>query len=418
LDYFRYYLTGTFNLEYFSQQIEWSMKRSWFIVLALISSLPAFSQDDKKEMKKLIDENMILAAQQYKYMQTILPNDKLPRSYDSVKKELVTSASDWWCSGFYPGSLWYLFEYTHDESLETEALRSTALLEKEKGNTGTHDLGFMMGCSYGNANRISPNPKYAEILLTSARSLATRFNPKVGCIKSWDSKAGDFLVIIDNMMNLELLFWATKVSGDSSFYKIAVTHANTTMKNHFRNDNSSYHVLNYDAETGAVKEKRTAQGAANESAWARGQAWGLYGYTATYRETKDPVYLEQAKKIADYILTNSNLPADGIPYWDYNAPGVPNALRDASAASIMASALLELAKYVPRSWGDNYKALAKTILRTLSGSTYRAAQGTTGGFILKHCIGHLPAKSEVDVPLTYADYYFIEALMRYKKWYL
>jgi hypothetical protein len=335
-----------------------------------------------------------------------------------VKNELITSGSDWWCSGFYPGTLWYLYEYTKDESLKTEALRSTGLLEKEKNNTGTHDLGFMMGCSYGNANRLSPKSEYKEILLTSARSLSTRFNPKVGCIKSWDSKAGDFLVIIDNMMNLELLFWATKVSGDSSFYKIAVTHANTTLKNHFRNDNSSYHVLNYDAETGAVKERRTAQGAANESAWARGQAWGLYGYTATYRETKDPVYLEQAKKIADFILTNANLPADGVPFWDYNAPGIPNVLRDASAASIMASAFLELNKYVPASLGDNYVSLAKKILKTLSASTYKAAQGTNGGFILKHGVGHLPAKSEVDVPLTYGDYYFIEALMRYKKWHL
>jgi len=299
-----------------------------------------------------------------------------------------------------------------------EALRSTSLLEKEKNNTGTHDLGFMMGCSYGNANRIEPKPGYKEILLTSARSLSTRFNPKVGCIKSWDSKTGDFLVIIDNMMNLELLFWATKVSGDSSFYKIAVTHANTTLKNHFRSDNSSYHVLNYDEQTGAVKEKKTAQGAANESAWARGQAWGLYGYTVTYRETKDPIYLEQAKKIANFIVLNPNLPLDGIPYWDFNAPNIPNALRDASAAAILASALLELTRYVGKDLANTYLNLAKNIIKTLSSAEYTGGPGTHGGFILKHGVGHLPAKSEVDVPLTYADYYFIEALMRYKKWYL
>src|ERR1043165_8014932 len=394
------------------------MKRLWLIALVFINSLPAFSQGDKKEMQKLIDDNIKSAAKQYKYMRTLLPEDKLPRSYDSVKNQLITSGSDWWCSGFYPGTLWYLYQYTKDKSLMKEALRSTALLEKEKYNTRTHDLGFMMGCSYGNANRIAPKSEYRDILLTSARSLSTRFNPKVGCIRSWDSKSGDFLVIIDNMMNLELLFWATKIYGDSSFYKIAVTHANTTLKNHFRSDNSSYHVLNYDEETGAVKEKKTAQGAANESAWARGQAWGLYGYTATYRETKDPVYLEQAKKIADFILTNANLPSDGIPYWDFNAPGIPNALRDASAAAIIASALLELNKYVPGSLGNNYVALAKSILRRLSGSVYKAKLQTNGGFIIKHCVGHLPAKSEVDVPLTYADYYFIEALMRYKSWYL
>ena len=378
----------------------------------------AFTQYSEREMQKLIVDNLQSAVKQYKHMQKLLPAGKLPRSYDSVKNELIVSGSDWWCSGFYPGVLWYMYEYTKDESLKAEAIRSTELLEKEKNNTGTHDLGFMMGCSYGNANRLAPATRYNEILLTSAKSLATRFNPKVGCIKSWDSKAGDFLVIIDNMMNLELLFWATKVSGDSSFYKIAVTHANTTLKNHFRDDNSSYHVLNYDPETGKIKEKRTAQGAANESAWARGQAWGLYGFTAIYRETKDPIYLEQAKNIADYILLNQNLPADGVPYWDFNAPNIPNALRDASSAAILASALLELNKYVPGSWGNNYMALARSIIKTLSGPIYKATQGTNGGFILKHGVGHLPAKSEVDVPLTYGDYYYIEALMRYKNWYL
>ena len=378
----------------------------------------AFTQYSEREMQKLIVDNLQSAVKQYKHMQKLLPAGKLPRSYDSVKNELIVSGSDWWCSGFYPGVLWYMYEYTKDESLKAEALRSTTLLEKEKNNTGTHDLGFMMGCSYGNANRVAPRPGYNEILLTSAQSLASRFNPKVGCIKSWDSKAGDFLVIIDNMMNLELLFWATKFSGDSSFYKIAVTHANTTLKNHFRDDNSSYHVLNYDPETGKIKEKRTAQGAANESAWARGQAWGLYGFTAIYRETKDPIYLEQAKNIADYILLNQNLPADGVPYWDFNAPNIPNALRDASSAAILASALLELNKYVPASWGNNYMALARSIIKTLSGPIYKATQGTNGGFILKHGVGHLPAKSEVDVPLTYGDYYYIEALMRYKNWYL
>jgi hypothetical protein len=394
------------------------MKKFFCVALITVWRLLSFSQDVKKDMGNLVDENMKSAARQYLYMQTLLPEDKLPRSYDSIKNELITSNSEWWCSGFYPGTLWYLYEYTKHKDLKTEALRSTQLLEKEKNNTGTHDLGFMMGCSYGNANRLDPKPEYKEILLTSARSLATRFNSKVGCIKSWNSKPGDFLVIIDNMMNLELLFWATRVSGDSSFYKIAITHANTTIKNHFRNDNSSYHVLNYDPETGAVKEKKTAQGAANESAWARGQAWGLYGFTATYRETKDPVYLEQAKKIADFLVGNHNLPADGIPYWDFNAPGIPGALRDASAAAILAAALLELSKYTDKDRGKIFLTLAESIIKTLSGAPYKAKPATNGGFILKHGVGHLPAKSEVDVPLTYADYYFIEALMRYRNWYL
>jgi uncharacterized protein YyaL (SSP411 family) len=273
----------------------------------------------------------------------------------------------------------------------------------------------MMFCSFGNAERFASKPEYKDILLTSARSLSTRFNPRVGCIKSWDSKPGDFLVIIDNMMNLELLFWATRVSGDSSFYKIAVTHANTTMKNHFRPDYSSYHVVNYDPGTGTVKQKRTAQGAADESAWARGQAWGLYGFTVMYRETKDKKYLDQANHIAEFILHHPNLPADKIPYWDFNAPGIPNALRDASAAAIISSALIELSGYATGKEKEEYLSVAETILKNLSNPPYKAETGTNGGFILQHCVGHMPNKTEVDVPLTYADYYFVEAMKRYKE---
>jgi uncharacterized protein YyaL (SSP411 family) len=217
------------------------------------------------------------------------------------------------------------------------------------------------------------------------------------------------------MMNLELLFEETKATGDSSFYKIAVTHANTTMKNHFRPDYSSYHVLNYDASTGAVKEKKTAQGYANESAWARGQAWGLYGYTVCYRETKDVRYLQQAQHIAAFILKNPNLPADKIPYWDFNVPDIPNALRDASAAAIMASALIELSRYAKGKETREYLQVAETIIKNLSAPAYKAAAGTNGGFILQHGVGHKPANSEVDVPLTYGDYYFIEACKRFKE---
>jgi rhamnogalacturonyl hydrolase YesR len=216
------------------------------------------------------------------------------------------------------------------------------------------------------------------------------------------------------MMNLKLLFWATQATGDSSFYKIALSHANTTMKNHFRADYSSYHVVNYNANTGEVMQRKTAQGFADESAWARGQAWGLYGYTDVYRETKDKKYLEQANKIAAFILNNPNLPKDKIPYWDFNAPGIPNALRDASAAAVMASALLELSGYVDQKLAKQYFKTAETIIKMLSTAKYKAAAGTNGGFILQHGVGHMPAKTEIDVPLTYGDYYFVEAMIRYK----
>lgn len=362
-----------------------------------------------------IQQNFTDAVKQYQFLMQHLPADSFPKTYYPERNKYGFSDAGWWCSGFYAGTLLYLYEQSRKQALEEEAARMLTMLQPEQFNTGTHDLGFMMYCSFGNANRIKPAAAYKDILLNSAKSLATRFNAQTGCIKSWDSKTpDDFLVIIDNMMNLELLFWATKASGDSSFYKIAVTHANTTMKNHFRPDYSSYHVVNYNAQTGAVQQKKTAQGFSDESAWARGQVWGLYGFTVMYRETKDEKYLEQAMHIAHFILSHPNLPADKIPYWDFNAPGMPNALRDASAAAIMASALIELAGYAGAEASKEYIHAAETILRSLSSPLYKAAAGTNGGFILQHCVGHLPAKSEVDVPLSYADYYFVEAMKRYK----
>ena len=369
----------------------------------------------KPELVQTFDKNFGDAAAQYKVMMKKLSPDRFPKTYQPKTDKFETSASSWWCSGFYPGTLLYLYEQTKDPALYAEAERIMKVLEKEKFNKNTHDLGFMMYCSFGNALRIAPKPAYKEILLTSAKSLSTRFDPKVGCIKSWNGKADEFLVIIDNMMNLELLFWATKETGDSSFYKIAVTHANTTIKNHFRPDYSSYHVVNYNEKTGDVQQRKTAQGYADESAWARGQAWGLYGYTVMYRETKDKKYLDQANHIAQYLLNSPNLPADKIPYWDFNAPNKPDLLRDASASSIMASALLELSLYNSGAQAKNYVGVAETILQNLSSDHYKAAAGTNGGFILQHSVGHLPQKSEVDVPLTYADYYFVEAMERYKK---
>lgn len=217
-------------------------------------------------------------------------------------------------------------------------------------------------------------------------------------------------------MNLELLNWATRESGDKRFADIARIHANTTMKHHFRPDYSSYHVVDYDPATGAVNERKTHQGLADSSAWARGQAWGLYGYTLMYRDTKDKAYLEQARHIADFILNNPHMPADLVPYWDYDAPDIPNALRDVSAASVAASALLELSRYTNKADGKRYWNVAEKMLTSLCSPAYLAKEGENNNFILMHSVGHLPAKSEVDVPLTYADYYFVEALLRYKQW--
>ena len=343
-------------------------------------------------------------------------NDQVsPRTIDSSGNLKLVSSRDW-TSGFFPGELWMLHEIAggNNKSWKIPAEKFTADIEREKTNATTHDMGFKIYCSFGQGYRLTNDPHYKDVIIESARTLSTRFNAKAGVIRSWDhhKEQWNFPVIIDNMMNLELLFAATKLTGDSSFYRIAITHANTTMKNHFRSDNSSYHVVDYDTATGNVRMKQTAQGYSDESAWARGQSWGLYGFTMCYRFTKDKRYLEHAEKIATFILNHPNLPKDFVPYWDYNAPNIPNEPRDASAAAIMASALYELSGYVVN--GKKYRAIADKIVENLA-KYYRSPVGENHGFILLHSTGSKPANSEVDVPIIYADYYYLEALIRMKK---
>jgi unsaturated chondroitin disaccharide hydrolase len=342
-----------------------------------------------------------------------------PRTTNWRTGELEKVKSGDWTSGFFPGSLWYMYEVTNNPDLKKNAIRWLTALEKEQFNTQTHDLGFMMFCSYGNAYRLTKNPKYKNILLQSARSLSARFKPKTGVIRSWDHKAKgsdwQYPVIIDNMMNLELLFWASRASKDSSFYKIAITHANTTMANHFRADGSSFHVVDYDTLKGTVRWKGTHQGYANASSWSRGQAWGLYGFVVMYRETRQEKYLKQAEAIAAFYLNHRNLPSDLVPYWDFNAPDIPNDTRDASAAAVTASALLELSTFIEGRQSTIYRNYAEKMLISLSSPSYLAKEGTNNNFVIMHCTGTKPANVEVDVPLNYADYYFIEGLMRYNR---
>ena len=391
------------------------------LVLLFVAAQMSFAQtaSSKNTMSKLIQDNFAFATKQYQYLKANTPDSVMPRSYVAATNKSVTSDTKWWCSGFYPGTLWYLYAYTKDENIRKEAEKRLAILEKEKYYTGNHDLGFMMYCSFGTAYKYTNNPAYKEVITIAAKSLSTRYRPAIKSIQSWNSR--DILkcpVIIDNMMNLELLHWVSDHGGDPVFKEIAVTHANTTIANQFRPDNSSYHVVDWDLNTATVLKKITWQGAADSSAWSRGQTWGLYGYTMMYRFTKNPAYLNQAKKIAHFIMSNPNLPSDKIPYWDFDAPGIPNVPRDASSGAIMASALLELGQYTSGAEKKEYIQTAETILQSLSSPAYRAKMGENGGFILMHSVGSLPHKSEVDAPLTYADYYFIEALTRYKDWYL
>jgi len=385
----------------------------------ILAQRKSTERSTKNKMAVLIDEQFNFAVQQYKVLSNNVAADVMPVTFNEKENKVTTSDTKWWCSGFFPGTLLYIYEYTKDSEIKNEAEKRLSILEKEKHYTGNHDLGFMMYCSFGNAYRLFGKPEDKLVITTSASSLATRYRPSIKAIQSWDSsKNFKCPVIIDNMMNLELLSWASDNGADPKFKEIAITHANTTIENHFRPDYSSYHVLDYDLETGKVLRKVTWQGAADSSAWSRGQGWGLYGYTMMYRFTKDKRYLQQAKNIASFILKNPNLPDDKIPYWDFNAPNIPNALRDASAGALMASALLELGQYSTKKEQKEYVSVAEKMIQSLASDKYRAKLGENGGFLLMHSVGALPFNSEVDVPLTYADYYFLEALLRYKKWYL
>ena len=339
----------------------------------------------------------------------------LPRTFEDG--ELKTTDYCGWVCGFFPGTLWELYEHYPDNArLRGYAEEFTARVFPAKDMTSTHDLGFMVFCSSGNAWRLTGDTKYRDVILAASQSLATRYNGKTGVIMSWNpNDTWKYPVIIDNMMNLEMLMWAGKEAGDSSLVNIALSHAETTLRNHFREDGSSWHVVSYNPETGDVELKQTHQGYSDDSAWARGQAWGLYGYTMMYRLTGRQEFLDQARKIAVFIADNPNLPEDGIPYWDFDAPDIPDALRDASAGAIMASAFLELSTLDKSGDSDRWRTLAEKQLRSLASPAYMAEPGTNGGFILKHSVGHLGKGSEVDVPLSYADYYFLEALGRLEK---
>jgi rhamnogalacturonyl hydrolase YesR len=381
------------------------------IFLFLILSLPAFAQNS---LVRKLEAQMELSLKELREVSKNTGNKVNPRTVRNDSLILVAPRD--WCSGFYPGNLWFLYELTGKEHWKQQAELYTQKIENEKWNKGTHDLGFKMLGSFGNGWRLKTNESaYRDILIQSAKTLSTRFNPKTGVIRSWDHSRDKWNnpVIIDNMMNLELLFWAFRQTKDSSFYRIAVSHANTTMKNHFRPDFSSYHVIDYDVNTGLVTKKNTHQGYSHESAWSRGQAWALYGYAMCYRETGDKKYLQQAENIAQFIFSHPRLPSDLIPYWDFDDPKIPNVPRDASAAAVTASALYQLVQQKSKHSKD-YVQKAEKIIQSLSSPTYLASLGSNHGFLLKHSTGGLPNGFEIDAPIVYADYYFLEALIYQK----
>lgn len=385
---------------------------SLYLVLGISCTSKAPVMDVEPSLgycEKQILRSLPLLCESNKMPRNILP-DKPSETWN------CTSIYDW-TSGFWPGILWYMYEYNGDENIKNAAERFTAALypvaDRKADN---HDLGFMMYCSLGNAYRLTGNAEYKNILLRTADSLATLYDPRVGTIHSWPGmrKKMDWPhnTIIDNMLNLELLFWAANNGGDKSLYDIANRHAEVTMKNQFRDDYSTCHVVVYDTITGNRIKQVTHQGYADSSMWARGQGWAIYGFTMCYRETKNPAFLETARKAADIYL--KNLPEDRIPYWDFNAPDIPNEPRDASAAALVASGLLEMSQYIQnKEEAAVYKSAAVKMLQSLSSSDYQSRE-KNHAFLL-HSTGHKPNNSEVDASIIYADYYYIEALIRLKK---
>lgn len=388
----------------------------WIPAFLLSFALMACGAPEKSN-KDIIADNVENAVAQYTLMTDIIEKSGKILNPRTVLEDGSVSyvPIDDWCSGFFPGSMWYLHELTGDEKWKNLAIKYTEDLDSVKHLKWHHDVGFMIGSSYLNGFRISDKQEYKDVIVTAAQSLSTRFRPTVKAIQSWDirgwqaERGWECPVIIDNMMNLELMFEASKFSGDSTFYNIAVDHANTTLANHFRENNSCYHVIDYSLTDGSARNKHTAQGYAHESSWARGQAWAIYGYTMCYRYTGDKRYLDHAENVYKFIFNHERLPEDLIPYWDYDAPEIPNEPRDASAAAVTACALYEMSTYIPNS---PYKATADKIVESLSSPAYRAEVGTNGNFILMHSVGSIPHGHEIDVPINYADYYFLEALIK------
>ena len=402
------------------------MTKLTLYALAILTTIIACKPVQKK--RDFTKEIQFAVSQTEHTLAVAEDSTRIPRTLDK-NRNLTTVGIYNWTSGFFAGNLWYLYKLTNDAKWKTEAVKWTEALAPIQNWSGNHDVGFMIYCSYGNGYRFD-NKAYEEVIINTANALSKRFNPAVGAIESWDyRKAWDgqtewfYPVIIDNMMNLELLFEASELSGESSYRDIAVKHADATMKNHYRDDYSCYHVVDYDEKTGAVKDKATCQGFTDESSWARGQAWGLYGYTLCYRYTKDKKYLAFAENIANYMLNEKHLPDDMVPLWDYHVsePGftpewaydaskystVP---RDASAAAITASALFELSQYSNN--GTYYSEHALAMLESLS-AHYMANPADNKYFVLDHSVGSIPHGVEIDVPLVYADYYYLEAISRY-----
>ncbi|SFD54826.1 glycoside hydrolase family 88 protein [Flavobacterium phragmitis] len=384
------------------------------LILGFASLTTACKSGINSQTKTPLSVNSLLDTRYKMLLDYPVDSMSMPRSMNIKTNEIRKVPSKDWTSGFFAGNLWQLYRLTGDSKYKEQAEKWTPFSKKESVNKNSHDVGFKVFCSFGEALKVENKKEYEAVIVKGAETLCKRFDPKVGSIRSWDfnKEIWDYPVIIDNMMNLELLFEASKLSGNPKYRNVAIQHANTTLKNQFRDDDSCYHVIDYDPKTGNVRKKTTLQGYNDDSVWARGQAWAVYGFTMAYRYTKDEAYIKQAEATALFFMANKNLPEDGIPYWDFKDPSIPNSARDVSAAMVMASALYELYGYTKK---ENYLAFANKMMASVQSKNYILDANIKAPFLFDHSTGNWPKHDEIDEPIIYADYYFLEALLRKSK---
>ncbi|HEX8704805.1 MAG TPA: hypothetical protein VF815_38590, partial [Myxococcaceae bacterium] len=383
------------------------------VVSALLAATPSLAQSPTFDAADA-DRVLSVARQQLARTAGAVTTTQYPRSTrsDGTWTTLPNTNLTGWTQGFFPGNLWLMHQAGGEAVWRTRADAWTRNLELQKTNTQTHDLGFKFLLSFGHGYLLTGDPYYRDVLVTAARSLAVRFNPTVGIIDCCDwNTAWDVPLVVDTMMNLELLFWASRNGGDAAWNDMALRHALKTMTDLVRADGSTFHVVDYTG-TGGIRSRGTFQGFSDSSTWARGQAWAIYGFTMAYRYTRDSRMLQTAQKVTDYYL--ARLPADGVPFWDFDAP-TSQQLKDSSAAAIVASALLELSGFVTDpATQARYRDAALRMLETLASPAYLTS-GTSTYAILNHGVGHFPAGQEIDVGLIYGDYYLLEAVLRFKQ---
>lgn len=340
--------------------------------------------------------------------------DLLPHSWSPATQQAVRVLPHVWTSGFFPACLWQAYAATGDTMWRRAAQSYLPRLAPQADNRRTHDLGFMIYLSHAPAWTLLGDRSALEVIERAASSLASRYDSRSGLIRSWETTGRwQQPTIIDNLMNLELLFAASRWLGDSSWYQMAHTHALRSAELHQRADGSHFHVVDIDPATGQVRAKGNRQGLHDHSVWSRGQAWAIYGFAMAYRETADTILLHAARRSAQYFLTQ--LPPDAIPYWDFALPNPEGEPRDASAGAIAAAGLLLLAEQESvDSLAQLWKMGSRDLLRSLAAPPMLTREARHH-FTLQHATGNAKRNHEVDVPLIYADYYFTEALCRWEQ---